>query len=128
MFALQPDLRIELEVIFLSIRAYGIVDFELLIVFVHLEFAAGTSLGLDRSGELCAFVLGNLAIAERRQGEYRHRCNQPHEQVPPGVCSDRLALTNSRQAVGRNSTCNPNAGGLKTFRRSRELSAEIRSA
>ena len=69
-FSLQPHLHIELEVIFLSIRAYGIVDFKLLIVFVHLEFAARTSLSLNRSGELCAFVLGNLAIGERRQRRY----------------------------------------------------------
>jgi hypothetical protein len=69
-FPLQPHLHIELEVILLSIRAYGIVDFKLLIVFVHLEFAAGTSFRLDRSGELCAFVLGNLAIGERRQHRY----------------------------------------------------------
>ena len=32
-FPLQPHLHIELEVIFLSIRAYGIVDLKLLIVF-----------------------------------------------------------------------------------------------
>ena len=69
-FPLQPHLHIELEVIFLSIRTYGIVDLKLLIVFVHLRFAAGTSLGLDRSGELCAFVLGNLANGERRQRRY----------------------------------------------------------
>jgi hypothetical protein len=97
--ALQPHLQIELEVVFLPIRAYGIVYFKLLIVFVHFEFAAGASLSLDRSGELCTLVLGNLAIGERRQrryGEYRHRCNQPHEQVPPGVFSESFALTSSR--------------------------------
>jgi hypothetical protein len=85
-FPLQPHLRIELEVIFLSIRAYGTVDFKLLIVFfVQLELAARTSLSLNRSGELCAFVLGNLAIGERRQhryGEWYHRYDQSHEQVP----------------------------------------------
>ena len=69
-FALQPHLHIELEVIFLSIRAYGIVDLKLLIVFVQLELAARTSLSLNRSGELCAFVLANLAIGERRQHRY----------------------------------------------------------
>ena len=45
-----------------------LVDFKLLIVFVHFQFAAGASFRLDRSGELCAFVLGNLAIGEHRQG------------------------------------------------------------
>jgi hypothetical protein len=60
-------LPIKLEVIFLSIRTYGIVDLKLLIVFVQFELAARTSLSLNRSGELCAFVLGNLAIGERRQ-------------------------------------------------------------
>ena len=70
-FSLQPHLHIELEVIFLSIRAYGIVDLKLLIVFfVHFELAARTSLSLNRSGELCAFVLGHLAIGERRQHRY----------------------------------------------------------
>ena len=69
-FALQPHLHVELEVIFLSIRTYGIVDLKLLIVFVQLELAARTSLSLNRSGELCAFVLGNLGIGERRQHRY----------------------------------------------------------
>ena len=68
-FPLQPHLHIELEVIFLSIREYGIVDLKLLIVFVHSK--PPTSLSLNRSGELCAFVLGNLAIGERRQRRYR---------------------------------------------------------
>ena len=49
--ALQPHLHIEFEVIFLAVRAYGIVDFKLLIVFVHFEFAAGASFSQDRSGE-----------------------------------------------------------------------------
>jgi hypothetical protein len=65
--ASQPHLP---EVIFLSIRTYGIVDLKLLIVFVQLELAARTSLSLNRSGELCAFALGNLAIGERRQHRY----------------------------------------------------------
>jgi hypothetical protein len=85
-FALQPHLHVELEVVFLSIRTYGIVDLELLIVFVHLELAAGTSLGLNRRNELCAFVLGNLAIGEGRQGgygEYGHRYDQSHGLGPP---------------------------------------------
>jgi hypothetical protein len=69
-FALQPHLPIKLEVIFLSIRTYGIVDLKLLIVFVQFELAARTSLSLNRSGELCAFVLGNLAIGDRRQHRY----------------------------------------------------------
>ena len=47
--ALQPHLHIKLEVIFLSIRTYRIVDLKLLIVFVHFELAAGTSLSLNRS-------------------------------------------------------------------------------
>jgi hypothetical protein len=63
-------LPIKLEVIFLSIRTYGIVDLKLLIIFVQFELAARTSLSLNRSGELCAFVLGNLAIGERRQQRY----------------------------------------------------------
>ena len=85
-FALQPHLHIELEVIFLSIRTYGIVDLKLLVVFVHLELAARTSLSLNRSDELCAFVLGNLAIGKRRQGgygEYCYRYDQSHELGPP---------------------------------------------
>jgi hypothetical protein len=69
-FALQPHLHIKLEVIFLPIRTYRIVDLKLLIVFVHFELAAGTSLSLNRSGELGAFVLSNLAIGERRQRRY----------------------------------------------------------
>jgi len=48
----------------------GIVDLKLLIVFVQLELAGRTFLSLNRSGELCAFVLGNLAIGERRQHRY----------------------------------------------------------
>ncbi|MEH2497961.1 hypothetical protein V1294_004440 [Bradyrhizobium sp. AZCC 1678] len=85
-FAFQPHLHIKLEVIFLSICTYGIVNLELLIVFVHLELAAGTSFSLNRSGEPCAFVFSNLAIGERRQdryGEYCYRYNPSHEQVPP---------------------------------------------
>jgi hypothetical protein len=96
-FALQPHLHIELEVIFLSIRTYGIVDLELLIVFIHLELAARTSLSLNRGNELCAFVLSNLTIGERRQGrhgEYCYRYDQSHEQVPPmSACSERFTLT-----------------------------------
>jgi hypothetical protein len=69
-FPLQPHLHIEPEVIFLSIRTYGIVDLKLLIVFVQFELATRTSLSLNRSGELCAFVLGNLAIGECRQHRY----------------------------------------------------------
>ena len=85
-FALQPHLHIELEVIFLAIRTYGMVDFKLLIVLVHFKFAGGASFSLDRSGERCAFVRGNLAIGERRQrrhGEYRHRRTQSHELGSP---------------------------------------------
>ena len=85
-FALQPHLHVELEIIFLSVRAYGIFDLKLLIVFVHLELAAGTSLGLNCGDELCAFVLGNLAIGKRRlggRGEYGHRFEQSHELGPP---------------------------------------------
>lgn len=66
-FALQPHLHIEFEVIFLAVRAYGIVDFKLLIVFIHFEFAAGTTLRLDGRGQLCAFLFGNLAIGKRGQ-------------------------------------------------------------
>src|ERR1044072_364044 len=73
-FALQSHLRIELEVLFLSIRTYGVIDLKLLIVLVHLELAARASLGLNRGYELCAFVLGNLAIGERRQGGYDKYC------------------------------------------------------
>jgi hypothetical protein len=52
-FPLRPHLHIELEVKFLSIRAYGIVDLKLLIVFfVQLELAARTSLSLNCGGEL----------------------------------------------------------------------------
>jgi hypothetical protein len=100
-------LHIKFEVIFLSICTYGIVNLKLLIVFVHLELAARTSLGLNRSGEPCAFVLGNLAIGERRQGrygEYCHRYDQSHEQVPPvDVCSERFALTTRMPATGKRS-------------------------
>jgi hypothetical protein len=78
-------LPIKLEVIFLSIRTYGIVDLKLLIIFVQFELAVRTSLSLNRSGELGAFVLANLAIGELRQdryGERYHRYEQSHEQVP----------------------------------------------
>ena len=51
-FALQPHVQVKLEVIFLSIRTYGIVNLELLIVFIHLELAARASLSLNRSSEL----------------------------------------------------------------------------
>jgi hypothetical protein len=67
-FALQPHLHIEFEIVFPAIRTYSVVNLELLIVFVHLELAARTSLSLNRGNELCAFVLSNLAIGERRQG------------------------------------------------------------
>jgi hypothetical protein len=49
-------LHIKLEVIFLSIRTYSIIGLKLLIVLVQFELAARTSLGLNRSGELCAFI------------------------------------------------------------------------
>jgi len=73
-FSLQPHLHIKLEVVLLSIRADRIINFKLLVVFIHLEFAASTSLSLNRSGKFCAFVLGNLAIGERRQGRYGEYC------------------------------------------------------
>src|SRR5437868_6719728 len=69
-----------------AIRTDGIVNLELLIVFVQLELSARTSFSLDRGGEPCAFVLSNLAVGERRQGrhgKYCHRYEQSHEQVPP---------------------------------------------
>jgi hypothetical protein len=85
-FALQPHLHIEFEVIFLAVCAYRIVDLKLLIVFIHFELAAVTSLGLDGGGEFYAFVLSNLAIGERgqgRNGEYRQRRDQAHGRLPP---------------------------------------------
>jgi hypothetical protein len=117
-FAFQPHLHIKLEVIFLSICTYGIVNLELLIVFVHLELAAGTSFSLNRSGELCAFVLRNLPIGERgqgRHGEYCYRHDQSHEQSSScGTGSERFAPT---------STYNSNASDRQTFRKSRRPAA-----
>lgn len=68
--ALQLHLRVKLEVVLLSIRAYGVVDLKLLIVFIELELAAGASFNLDRGDQFCTFVLGDLAVGERRQGRY----------------------------------------------------------
>jgi len=129
-FALQPHLHIKLEVVLLSIRADRIVDLKLLIVLIHLELAASTSLSLSRSGEFCAFVLSNLAIGERRQGRYDEYCNrydQSHQQVPPVGLSERFVLTTRfsrrvRHLRGRR-TYNSNAGGQQTFRKSRQLAA-----
>jgi hypothetical protein len=39
-----------MEVVLLAVATDGIVDFKLLVVLVHFEFAAVKSLGLDRGG------------------------------------------------------------------------------
>ena len=68
-FSLQPHLDIKLEVVLLSIRADRIINLKLLIVLVHLELAASTSLSLNRSGEFCAFVLVTWRSARSYHGE-----------------------------------------------------------
>jgi hypothetical protein len=100
-FALQPHLHIKLEVIFLTVRAYGIVNFKLLIVFVQFELAARTSLSLNRSGELCAFVLSNLAIGEHRQRRYFALTSRSSHRVRAlrgPACTTRMPAIGKRSA------------------------------
>ncbi len=43
------------------------MNLKLLVVFIHLKFSAGTPLRLNRSGQFCALILGNLPVGERRR-------------------------------------------------------------
>jgi hypothetical protein len=65
--AQQPHLHVKLQFVFLSVRTGRTTNLKLLVVFIHLKFSAGTPLRLNRSGQFCALILGNLTVGERRR-------------------------------------------------------------